>query len=104
MGRLPGVSVWPKGKGLPFSSSRVGRRPVGRGGREASYLAPPARICSFPAYGSYLGCVTAKRRRIGRCEGRRAERSFGASGKPGADVTPQPLCVTGLRKKVGAST
>jgi hypothetical protein len=31
--------------------------------RDASYLAPPARIrtCSFPAYGSYLGCVTAKR-------------------------------------------
>ena len=32
-------------------------------GRDASYLAPPAQIrtCSFPAYGSYLGCVTAKR-------------------------------------------
>src|SRR5207247_5282618 len=30
--------------------------PAGRG-RDASYLAPPARIrtCSFPAYGSYLG-------------------------------------------------
>src|SRR5216684_2796392 len=31
-------------------------------GRDASYLAPPAQIrtCSFPAYGSYLGCETAK--------------------------------------------
>ena len=31
--------------------------------RDASYLAPPAQIRtrSFPAYGSYLGCVTAKR-------------------------------------------
>src|SRR5215475_13905709 len=34
-----------------------------RRGRDASYLAPPAQIrtCSFPAYGSHLGCVTAKR-------------------------------------------
>jgi hypothetical protein len=32
-------------------------------GRDASYLAPPAQIrtCSFPAYGSYLACITAKR-------------------------------------------
>src|SRR6266700_3167281 len=32
-------------------------------GRDASYLAPPAqnRTCGFPAYGSHLGCVTAKR-------------------------------------------
>src|SRR5215831_10744207 len=32
-------------------------------GRDASYLVPPAQIrtCSFPAYGSHLGCVTAKR-------------------------------------------
>src|SRR5262249_3075711 len=44
------------------SSSRVVRRPVRSRGRDASYLAPPAQIrtCSFPAYGSYLGCVTAK--------------------------------------------
>src|SRR5262249_56448328 len=37
--------------------------PVRSRGRDASYLAPPAQIrtCSFPAYGSYLGCVTAKR-------------------------------------------
>ena len=34
-----------------------------RRGRDASYLAPPAQIrtCSFPAYGSHLGCLTAKR-------------------------------------------
>jgi hypothetical protein len=32
-------------------------------GRDASYLAPPAQIrtCGFPAYGSYLECLTAKR-------------------------------------------
>ena len=32
-------------------------------GRDASYLAPPAQIrtCSFPAYGSYLGYLTANR-------------------------------------------
>ena len=32
-------------------------------GRDASYLAPPAqnRTGGFPAYGSHLGCVTAKR-------------------------------------------
>jgi len=32
-------------------------------GRDASYLAPPAqsRTSGFPAYGSHLGCVTAKR-------------------------------------------
>src|SRR5262245_30007856 len=32
-------------------------------GRDASCLVPPAQIrtCSFPAYGSHLGCVTAKR-------------------------------------------
>src|SRR5215470_4428947 len=28
-------------KNLPFSCSRVGRRPVGSRGRDASYLAPP---------------------------------------------------------------
>src|SRR5499425_1329593 len=45
-------------------SSRARRRaPNLSRGRDASYLAPPAQIrtCSFPAYGSYLGCVTAKR-------------------------------------------
>src|ERR1700736_2088907 len=33
-----------------------------RRGRDASCLAPPAQIrtCGFPAYGSHLGCVTAK--------------------------------------------
>src|SRR5215472_22137 len=37
--------------------------PGARRGRDASYLAPPAQIrtCDFPAYGSHLGCVTAKR-------------------------------------------
>src|SRR6266567_3260785 len=36
--------------------ARSRSRSAGRG-RDASYLAPPARIrtCSFPAYGSYLG-------------------------------------------------
>ena len=40
-----------------MKSRRLGR------GRDASYLAPPAQIrtCSFPAYGSYLACITAKR-------------------------------------------
>ena len=33
--------------------------------REPGYPGPPAQIrtCSFPAYGSYLGCMTAKRSR-----------------------------------------
>ena len=32
-------------------------------GRDAHYWAPPAQIrtCGIPAYGSYLGCLTAKR-------------------------------------------
>src|SRR5271165_498596 len=32
-------------------------------GRDAHYWAPPAqnRTCGFPAYGSHLGCLTAKR-------------------------------------------
>ena len=32
-------------------------------GRDAHYWAPPAQIrtCGFPAYGSHLGCVTARR-------------------------------------------
>ena len=32
-------------------------------GRDAHYCAPPAqnRTCGFPAYGSHLGCLTAKR-------------------------------------------
>ena len=32
-------------------------------GRDAHYCAPPAQIrtCGFPAYGSHLGCLTAKR-------------------------------------------
>jgi len=32
-------------------------------GRDAGYPAPPAqnRTCGFPAYGSHLGCLTAKR-------------------------------------------
>ena len=41
---------------------RLATHITGRG-RDASYLAPPAQIrtCNFPAYGSYLGCVTLKR-------------------------------------------
>ncbi len=33
-----------------------------RSGRDAIFIAPPAqnRTCGFPAYGSHLGCVTAK--------------------------------------------
>ena len=32
-------------------------------GRDVGYPTPPAQIrtCGFPAYGSYLGCLTAKR-------------------------------------------
>ena len=32
-------------------------------GRDVHYWAPPAqnRTCGFPAYGSHLGCLTAKR-------------------------------------------
>src|SRR6516165_11491434 len=57
---------------VPALTLRAKRRPehvqqnspraAGRG-RDASYLAPPAqnRTCSFPAYGSHLGCLTAKR-------------------------------------------
>jgi hypothetical protein len=32
-------------------------------GRNAHYCAPPAQIrtCGIPAYGSHLGCLTAKR-------------------------------------------
>src|SRR5258707_13686501 len=32
--------------------------------------------------------IADRPRRLGRFEGRRAERGLGASGKPGADVTP----------------
>src|SRR6476646_3088051 len=41
-------------------------------GRDASYLAPPAQIrtCGFPAYGSHLGCVTAKRTQGSNCRKR----------------------------------
>ena len=36
---------------------------IGDRGRDAHYWAPPAqnRTCGFPAYGSHLGCLTAKR-------------------------------------------
>ena len=35
----------------------------GNRGRDTHYWAPPAQIrtCRIPAYGSYLGCLTAKR-------------------------------------------
>ena len=46
----------------PVSATRGGEC-VRCSGRDASYLAPPAqnRTGGFPAYGSHLGCVTAKR-------------------------------------------
>jgi hypothetical protein len=49
----------------PFGAKTCGEQAqqcTGRG-RDASYLAPPAqnRTSGFPAYGSHLGCVTAKR-------------------------------------------
>ena len=34
--------------------------------------------------------IADRLRRMGRCEGRRAERGIGASGKVGADLTPSP--------------
>ena len=39
------------------------RAAVPNRGRDAHFWAPPAQIrtCGFPAYGSYLGCLTAKR-------------------------------------------
>src|ERR1700675_2106172 len=42
---------------------RARKRPVGYRGRDAHYWAPPAQIrtSGLPAYGSYLGCLTAKR-------------------------------------------
>ena len=38
-------------------------------GRDASYLAPPAQIRTSPirAYGSHLGCVTARRDILTKC-------------------------------------
>src|ERR1700756_2753867 len=46
----------------PYPDSPTAAKCIWRG-RDASYLAPPAqnRTCGFPAYGSHLGCVTAKR-------------------------------------------
>src|SRR6476660_9287365 len=44
-----------------------GRRPDR--GRDAHRWAPPAqnRTCGFPAYGSHLGCLTAKRYALSVC-------------------------------------
>jgi hypothetical protein len=65
--------MWARGHQLPIAPrvTWTGLAPAGshqlaagaRGGRDASYLAPPAqnRTGGFPAYGSHLGCVTAKR-------------------------------------------
>ena len=41
-------------------------------GRDAHYCAPPAqnRTCGFPAYGSHLGCLTAKRWLFAACRTR----------------------------------
>jgi hypothetical protein len=46
----------------PVVGTAQRRRQTERRGRDASYLAPPAqnRTCGFPAYGSHLGCVTAR--------------------------------------------
>jgi predicted transcriptional regulator len=42
---------------------RTTRRVALNRGRDAHYCAPPAqnRTCGIPAYGSHLGCLTAKR-------------------------------------------
>jgi hypothetical protein len=44
-------------RALPVRRRRIDR------GRDAHYWAPPAQIrtCPIRAYGSYLGCLTAKR-------------------------------------------
>src|ERR1039458_3765078 len=41
-------------------------------GRDAHYWAPPAqnRTCGFPAYGSHLGCMTARLRSLAVCRTR----------------------------------
>ena len=58
---------WPRKRfALPMSvqgqSRRFGRDHGDFRGRDASYLAPPAQIRTGPirAYGSHLGCLTAK--------------------------------------------
>src|ERR1700693_6032827 len=48
---------------VPGPDSDLGARNREFRGRDASYLAPPAQIRTGPirAYGSHLGCLTAKR-------------------------------------------
>jgi hypothetical protein len=56
-------------KSPELAVSQLGHKPTVRPhltlvrGRDASYLAPPAQIRTSPirAYGSHLGCVTARR-------------------------------------------
>ena len=45
------------------SPGELGHFPVPDRGRDGHYWAPPAQIrtCGLPAYGSHLGCLTAKR-------------------------------------------
>src|ERR1700688_3033658 len=59
--RVRSVRVWPMSE--VGSNSEVGKRNREVRGRDASYLAPPAQIRTGPirAYGSRLGCRTAKR-------------------------------------------
>jgi hypothetical protein len=69
-------SRWLSIQGSYLLTSRAGTPPTGERlggtsdpqalmncGRDASFLAPPAQIRtgSFPAYGSYLGCLASKR-------------------------------------------
>jgi hypothetical protein len=60
---------------LPHRGFHLGAEGLSRDcGRDAHYWAPPAqnRTCSFPAYGSHLGCLTAGlaavRTRSGSCD------------------------------------
>src|SRR5260370_2762345 len=58
------VAALPPPRGGAFDSPCAPRPPEGVDrGRDAHYCAPPAQIrtCGFPAYGSHLGCLTAKR-------------------------------------------
>ena len=55
--------IFPLGNGLQTPSIAITPLVVLYRGRDASYLAPPAQIRTGPirAYGSHLGCLTAKR-------------------------------------------
>jgi hypothetical protein len=61
------VGLWAKadavGNSLELSTVAAGARQRIDRGRDAGCPAPPAQIrtCPIRAYGSYLGCLTAKR-------------------------------------------